>query len=403
MVQNLGRLVNFVNGITGVAPGGNAVVNLPVNQRYHRLIFFCKAIAYSAAVIGTFAPAPATQPGGTPATFTVQRNNTDMFSSVRSVVVATAGAGQTPGVYNMTFTDPTGVGASATITVDADGTVHAAGVNVTSGGTASNVDPAYLLTSVKLLVNGVNMRDISAENILKIAIANLPVSDHPKLGELPIYFSQPWMEIVNASEANSWDLFGQSTFQIQLGIYAQAGLPSVTAVQEFDYFRNTVNVGGKDVPFLQPIAQHQFSWPIVSGRNDINTLPYNFPIERMWLQGSVAGAISQVEVFQDNNKILEALIEQLLTTYEEYGFNFGDKDWLNTVYGTQAAGAWSPVSNTLFGTYAVPRYFDAAFISDVDNRVYKALKCENSMILRVYSNVAQALTIVQETLPGQFA
>ncbi len=385
-VINKGRLINFISGITGVAAGGNAVVNMAVNQRYHRLLFVCKRVNYSANVTVTM-PASA---GGTPATFTV----TVVNGAITAVAIATAGSGQTPGTYAGVVTDPTGTGAAVSIVVAGGGTVTAT-PTVTSGGTASVCDPTTLITSFKLLVNGVNIRDIDATNIIKVVQANLPIVDYPALGELPIFFTQPWMEITAQAEANSWDLFGQSTFQIQIGISSSALLPSVEGVMEFDYFRNTTNVGGKEVPFLQPVAQHQFSWPIVGGRNDINTLPYNYPIERMWFQGSTPGSITQVELYQDGNKILEMTTEQLKMMYGQYGFNFGAKDWLTLL-------TWN-ASNAYFPYYNPPTTFDAAYISDVDNRFWKALKVENAMIVRITSSIAQTLTIVQETLPGAFA
>ena len=381
-VLNKGRLINFINGITGVSPGGQAVVNMPVNSRYHRNVFQCKAVNYT---------------GGTGLTTTVLTGagNDDLTVTptvvngvITAVAVVAGGTGYTTG-DTITINDATGQGFVGTVTAAA-GVVTA--VAVTSVGIATPISPRSFFTSVKFLVNGVNMRDITVDSIMRIAMASGYI---PALGELPVFFTPPWRNVNQQNEVTSWDLFGQSTFQIQLGISPNVTSPSLVGIQEFDYMRNVrPDAKGNPVPFLQPTAQHQFSWPIVAGRNDINTLPFDFPISRMWLLGSNPGNISQVEVFQDGNKVAEYTLEQLKQAYTEYGFNFGQPNYVNQNWATD---------DTLKAAYEQPVYFDAAFIADPDQRWWKALKCSNQMILRVYSDVAQTLTIVQETLPGSFA
>lgn len=383
MVINRGRIINFINGITGVAPGSQAVVNMSVNQRYHRNVFQCAAVNYTG---GTgLATVALTGAGNDDLTVTP----TVVNGAVTAVAVVAGGTGYTTG-DTVTIVDATGTGFIGTVTAAA-GVVTA--VAVTVAGTPSPIDPRTMITSLKQLVNGINMRDIDVASILRISIANGYI---PSLGELPLFYTAPWRNVNNFNEVTSWDLFGQSTFQLQIGISPNVISPSLIGSQEFDNFRNTRMVGDKEVPFLQPTAQHQFTWPIVAGRNDINTLPFNFPISRMWLLGSVPGSISQVEVFQDGNKPLEATINQLKDMYAEYGFQFGERP--NFITEEYAAG--NPV---VVGAYQEPIFFDAAFIADPDQRWDKALQAERQMILRVYSDVAQNLTIVQETMPGNYA
>lgn len=387
--QNKGRLINFVNGITGVASAANAVVNMPVNQRYHRITFQCAAVNYTGGT--SLAVTKITSSAGAAATITP----TIVNGVVTGGTITAGGTGWTVG-DTFTFTDATGtgfIGTVATVTGGPPGAI--ATFTVTSGGTASPIEASKMLTALKLLVNGVVIRDIVPDLIQRINIAN---GLFPSLGQLTCYFTAPWRNVNQQNEVTSWDLFGQSTFQIQATISATVVNPSLTAEQEFDYLRNVrpnpADGGKTTVPFLQPEAQHSFTWPIVSGRNDINTLPFAFPITRMWLLGSTPGNISQTEVFQDGNKPFEALLAQGLQMYEDYGFQFGQPNYINQT---------RPTSNTLLAAYTAPVYFDTAFISDPDQRWWKALKCQNSMILRVFSNIAQALTIVQETLPGSFS
>lgn len=390
-VVNQGRLINFINGITGISAGSQAVVNMPVNQRYHRLVFQCTAVNYTG---GTSLAVTKITGTGTGATITP----TIVNGAVTGGTITAGGSGWTVG-DTFTFTDATGVGFVGTVATVTGGPPGAlATFTVTSAGTPSAISVNQFMNSIKLLVNGINMRDISPQDVLRINFAN---GQAPKLGELAIFFTPPWRNVNQQNEVTSWDLYGQATFQIQIGVNTGLISPGLVGIQEFDYKRN-VRPGDasqgedptKTYPFLQPTAQHSFTWPIVGGRNDINTLPFAFPISRMWLNGSTPGNISQVEVYQDSNKPFEATLQQLLQAYEEYGFQFGQSNYLNTNYST---------SNSLKGQYEAPSYFDAAFISDPDQRWWKALKCVNSMILRVYSNIAQTLTIVQETMPGSFA
>jgi len=389
-VVNTQRLINFLSGITGVAAGGNAVVNLDLNKRYHRIVLQCKAVNYTG---GTgLATKKITGSGNNDLTVTP----TVVNGQVASVAVVAGGTGYTTG-DTVTITDKTGQGFVGTVT--ASGGVVSA-VAVTSGGTPSPISPSTLLTACKLLVNGVNMRDITPAIILSIRRSvdligpsgNTGVNQASRYdstvaaakfsvladGEFPIEFTDPSRNRNGLGELNAWDMAGQSTFQLLLSISGSVVNPQITGIYEFDYARNAV--GG--TPFLQPVSQHQFSLPIVAGRNDIITLPLAWPITRMWLQGSTAGQITQVEVYQDGNKVCEATTDQIQEAYARYGF------WLGFGYGA---------NNQVNGD------FDAAYIADIDQNIGKALKCQNSLIVRVYSAIAQTLTIVQETTPSAYA
>ncbi len=101
--------------------------------------------------------------------------------------------------------------------------------------------------------------------------------------------------------------------------------------------------------------------------------------------------------FGDGNKVMEATNDQLKQCYTENGFDLGRANWLNQNYDGTAA-----LNKTLQGQYQKPFYYDSAFIADSDQRYWRALNVANSMILRVYSSVAQTLKIVQSTLPGAY-
>lgn len=391
MVSNKGRLINFISGITGVVAGGNGLVNLPVNQRYHRLILNTQCVNYTG---GTgLATTKITGAGNNDLTVTP----TVVNGVVTAVAVVAGGTGYTTG-DTVTITDATGVGFIGTVTADA-GVVTA--VAVTNGGTASNADPTQVITSIQQLVNGVPVRDIEPDHILRYVMAQ---GYYPNLGELPLLYTNPQRNKIQRNDVTSWDLFGQSTFSLKFNISATASQPSVTGSMEFDFLRNVRMENNKEVVFLEPTAQHQYGFSIAAGRNDITTLPFDFPISRLWFLGSSPGNITQIEIYQDGNKWFEAttqgsataknLANQMAEMYQPYGFTFGRPDWLNTSRAS---------SNTLKAAYANPRYYDAAFISDADGRWSKRLSVANALTVRVYSSVAQNLTIMSETMPGAYA
>lgn len=381
IIENKGRLINFMSGITGVAAGGNGLVNLPVNQRYHRMTLQTQCVNYTG---GTgLATVALTGTGNDDLTVTP----TVVNGVITAVAVVAGGTGYTTG-DTITITDATGTGFIGTVTAAA-GVVTA--VAVTFAGSPSNADPNQVLTTVQQIVNGVPVRDIDPDQILRYTMAQGYMS---QLGELPLLYTNPSRNELQRNDATSWDLFGQSTFALKFNLRATASNPVVTGSIEFDFLRNVNVVNGKEEVFLEPTAQHQYGFSIAAGRNDITTLPFDFPISRLWFLGSTPGNITQVEIYQDGNKWFEATVEQMAEMYYPYGFSFGRSDWLNTTRPTSAA---------LQGEFNAPRYYDAAYIADVDGRWGKRLSVANQLIVRVYSNVAQNLTIMAETMPGAYA
>jgi hypothetical protein len=383
MTQNVTRWINFISGINGVSPGGNGLWNGPVNQRYHRLKFRTKCINYTGGVGAVIIALTGT---GISATGTLTVSN----GRPTAIAIVAGGSGWTVG-DTFTIADATGagfVGTVATVTGGPPGALATA--TVTVAGTATNADPTQVISSIQQLVNGVPVRDIEPDQILRNTFA---MGLFPALGELPLYYTSPDRNILVRNDVTSWDLFGQSTFAIKFNIRSDAFLAEVTGTQEFDFLRNVTMEGGKETVFLEPVAQHQYGFPIVAGRNDITTLPFDFPINRLWLLGSNPGNLYQLEIYQDGNKFFEATADQMDEMYADYGFTFGRPDWLNT---SRAASA------TLQAAYAEPRYYDMAFIADEDERYAKRLKVANSLIVRVYSDVAQQLTVMSETMPGNY-
>jgi len=384
-IKNFGRLNNFISGITGVTPGGSASLNMNTDSRVHRLNFQTSGIGYG--IGGTIPTAvPTVTDAGVTFTPVV----------VNGVITSISGSGTStlaPGDHDITITggdytqlDGTvialGTGATATYTVDSSTSSNISAVTVTGGGSIGPLPPELVLTTWKEQVNGVVMCDITPSNVIRRALANPTNGWSLVTGEFPIFKTEPWRNLNHHNEITSWDLIGQNSWQFSFGIASNITSPLVVGSFEFDYERNqrpTMVAGKKTmVPFLQPIKLHQFSYPVGSGRFDLTVLPKDFPISRIWVYETDLttgvrlghGSIYQIEIFQDGNKVLEQTLAQNDQTLKEYGFDVS--------------------------------IYDAAFVSDIDQRLHKALHCEKQLILRVYSAQAANLNVVMETLPGAF-
>lgn len=383
-VINRGRIIEFINGIQGVAAGAQAIINLDVNRRYHRIALQCSAVNYT----GGTAQATVALTGGGNDDATV--TPTIVNGVITAVAVVAGGTGYTTG-DTLTITDATGTGFIGTVTAAA-GAVTA--VAVTSIGTPSAINPATLITSIQQIVNGIIVRDITPDQILRVLSGNSRVS---RRGELPLLYTEEFFNVNQLNELLSWDMFGQSTFTLRISISSTVTNPGLNGVQEYDLSRNVRPTPQGLVPFLQPVAQHAFNFNIISGLNKINTIPFDFPIRRMWFLGSTPGNLTQLEIYQDGNKVFEAITEQMQELYDPYGFDFGQGTVNAYLDNSYAASA------TLIGRYNAPRFWDMAYLSDPDERVGKALSCENSLVVRLTSAIAQSVTVLVESLPGSYA
>jgi uncharacterized protein with FMN-binding domain len=383
MPLNYGKQIQVIPGIQGVTAGGQAQVQINPNRRVSRLNFQCTGVAYVAPVLTLPASAGATvQP-----TFAV----TVTQGKITGVtIVSSTATGAVNGTYQLVVTDNI---------VQADGTTlnnnsYAAVVNaVVAGGVVTSVTlvnggnvaavPIEIFFNGQILqtVGGVNMRDISATQIKAVALAENS-SQTWQLGQLTIYYVSPNRRFVQNPEVTIWDLWGQSVLQLQMPITNNITAPGLVGAYEFDAdatLRNTVTVGGQARPILQPIAQHAQTFPVPAGPSlfSITTVPFllapntPLPILRLWLQESSPGNITQIEIDQDGNKIVQFTQAQVQQMYKDYGFNVN--------------------------------IFGAQFIADIDQRIAKALRCQQNLVIFVASAVTQNITIIRETLPGAFS
>jgi hypothetical protein len=217
---------------------------------------------------------------------------------------------------------------------------------------ATSFDPAELIASVRLIANGVVIRDLLPADVINIAKLN-NITPSTANGELPFFFSEPWRATIQGEEATSWDLIGGGvqtlTLEVTFNSVSVTGSFAITnlacAVEAaFDYGRN---FGTDGKPLLNIIKQLRTTRAVPSGQSDIIDLPAQLPIQRIHLRTST-GAISAIEVYNNSVKVLEGLLAQINTFYKDYkitGTFFG----LSTVfdYSQQLTDALFVANNNL--------------------------------------------------------
>ena len=382
MSLNYGKQIQTIPGIQGVAPGGQAQVQLNPNRRVSRLNFQCTGIAYVAPVL--------TLPAAAGATVQPTFNVTLTAGVITGVTVNSATAtGAADGIYQAVITDTVPVvggtvnnsySADVRITID---TAAVTAISLVSGGVVSPVPiEVFFAGQILQTVGGVNMRDLNAAQIKACALADDANAPAWRLGELDIQYVKPSARFTSQPDITIWDLWGQSVLQLQMPITAGITSPGLVGVYEFDAdvtLRLTASVGGKAMPVLQPVAQHAQTFPIAAGVSlqSITTIPFlinpstPLPILRLYLQEQTPGNITKIELDQDGNKILQLTEEQIKQMYSAYGFDTGA--------------------------------FGAMFVADIDRRVSRALRVNQSMTLWVSSAVSQQITVIRETLPGAYS
>jgi len=218
-----------------------------------------------------------------------------------------------------------GVGAGAVATLDIPVGRRYHGIKCFVSGTfnaATSFDPAELVASVRLLCNGVVMRDLLPADVINISKLNNLVPSTAN-GELPFFFSEPWRASITGEEATSWDLIGGNvqtfTLEITFNSVSVTGAFAITnlavAIQaEFDYGRN---FGTDGKPLLSIIKQVRNTVNAPSGQSDIFPPNVQYPIQRIHFRVS-ANAVTSIEVYNNSVKVMEGLLAQLNTFYKNY-------------------------------------------------------------------------------------
>lgn len=266
-----------------------------------------------------------------------------------------------------------GVAASSTATINApiNRRYHQLNMFYTAAGVPADVTLG--ISRVRLSVGGVLMRNLTPAQILAIAALNLnkwvQADFAPALGELPIYFSEPWRRSVTGEEATSWPIYadlGISTFTIQVDFTAVAA-PGLQVLATFDYGRN---VSGQS-QFLTPIKQLPVAYNVAAGIFDMTTLPINFPIQRIELFGTQV--INSVEVYRDSEKVHESTVAQNARVLAAHGLD-----------GAGITGLQYPI------------------VFDLDQQLSSPLLVSRDLDVRIDSAAGQTVTAIVEQRADAF-
>ena len=384
---NFGTVTDQLGGIQ--VGNGIVLINLDTDRRFHNIRLQCTAVNYTGGA--TLAPTIISGTAvNTPSTDTVNLTVSATGVPTAAAWVGTAGTNYTAN-DKISVVDATGKGVVLNVTSVSGSLGYPTALTIVTVGTPSAINPGSLFGVVQLLVNGSPVGDITAALELNRALFNFePIS----LGQLPLFFTEPWRNFTRWPAITSWDMAGQSTFAIKLAInpgYQQVG---VVGTYEYDFVRNTVQgeidqqtyqaalaAGNAPAPVLHIIGRHIFTPTLNAGQNILTgqQVPFTWPILRMHLQGSTANQLTQSILITDS-------------LVAESGF-----------IGVQNAGAQLDQLREVniergFNT----AIFDYDYVADRSQRVADALKVASSLKWSIYSAIAQGLTIMQERLQSRY-
>lgn len=287
-----------------------------------------------------------------------------------------------------------GVAAGATVSVNftTDRRYHSLTFNTTDAGSAASV--STIITNVRLLVGGVTIRDLTAAQIVKIAQMN---GYFPQLGELPIFFSEPWFPggwVNEPDDVTSWDMAGQSTFQVVLTL-AGGTTPGITGTYEYDYKRNALP---DKTPQLQIVTQKNFGFTTAAAQNVYTTLPTNFPIRRLMFDVG-AGTITGLQIKSNGSIIFNTTsFAQLQQYFRKFRMYQSQTDF------TPLVNATGPAALGISAALQSVSYFSSIWAADMDSRLWRYLKvANNDLTLYVTTSNATTLNILQESVPDRYA
>jgi hypothetical protein len=184
-----------------------------------------------------------------------------------------------------------------------------------AGNTTPSTDPADVIDSVKLIVNGVVIRDLTVAQYVQLAQANMggvAVTDH-----IPVFFSEPSRATILGEEATAWDMFGQSSFVTEFKLKAGTTNPKITTQATYDFERNRTPDGKL---YLNIVKQHAQTFNVPSGEHDIVNLMKDLPIQRLHIAPST-GTVSACEVSADGETVFEATKAQNDALHLDYGID----------------------------------------------------------------------------------
>lgn len=219
-----------------------------------------------------------------------------------------------------------------------------------------------VISRVRLFVNGITMWDAPTGFFLG---RTLREGRTLKTGVLPLEFADPARADKIDEQVLAWNLFGQTSFELELEIRSDLGakVPDIQLLRIVDQFFSAVD--GK--PITQCVRITTLGKNCVAGVNDIDNLPTRDPLQRITFFG-----VQPVEfrVDLDGETVIEAPVDSLDDIYSGHGhvrqdgattlrFDYTERleDFLkvgrslNIKATTEAAGAMDMVLEAISGGF----------------------------------------------------
>jgi hypothetical protein len=182
---------------------------------------------------------------------------------------------------------------------------------VTLDGVATAV--ASVIGRVRLYVNGLPMWDLPASMVLAedgrvgLALAT---------GHLPLQFADPDRADKIDEQVTAWNLFGETSFEIEFEILTQTAgvVVGLEGLAVFDYGQ-TITADGKALK--QVVKKFTVGKNANAGLNDLDNLPIRDAIQRLSFYGATLPTAFTIDA--DQNRVIEATVAQLNTLYSAYG------------------------------------------------------------------------------------
>jgi len=203
---------------------------------------------------------------------------------------------------------------------------HEIDVFVTIAGVLAN--PVLVASNLKLKVGGLTVRDMSPDQAIRLAkLYKLT----PTQGQIPLYFSEPWLADPRTREMFSWDMNGQQKFTLEMTFLnpsaGAVGIQNTMAV--VDTIRNAApDAKGVMRPFLRIVKAKNETFVFAgAARLGNTTLDKSLPIRRLLMDSSAGpNTITDVEVIADSfsawNQILFVQLLGILNAYNIDGTQF---------------------------------------------------------------------------------
>ena len=382
---NFGTVVDQLGGIQ--VGSGIVLTNFDTDRRFHNVRYQVTCINYT----GGTGLAPVNVSGvGVKSTDTITLTVNAFGVPTAATWVGTAGTNYTTNDV-LSVVDTTGAGLTLAVASISGGGGYPTGLTIISTGTPTAADPGKVIGVIQQLVNGSPVRDTTAQDELNTSLFN---GETISLGQLPIFYTEPWRNFTRWPAITSWDMAGQSTFAHKMAIVSGYQQVNVVGTYEYDFVRNTVQgeidqqtyqaalaAGKAPAPVLHIIARHNFTPTLNAGVNILTgqQIPFNWPILRMHLLGSTKGDLTQ-SILQTDNLTAES------------GF----------IGASANGGQLDQLIEELIERGFVTNIYDYSYVADKGQRISDCLKIASSLKWSVYSTIAQGLTVLQERLQSRY-